>query len=92
MLMTTGLDFERAAGGPAGDSLAGKKIVITGTLTRPRSYFVEKLEEAGGTFTSSVRKNTDYVLAGEDAGSKLERASSLGVPVLDEAAFEDLTP
>ncbi|MCA1730980.1 MAG: NAD-dependent DNA ligase LigA, partial [Actinobacteria bacterium] len=89
-LMAAGLSFEREATGPSEGPLAGKRIVITGTLSRPRGYFVEKLEEAGGTFTSSVSKNTDYVLAGEEAGSKLERAESLGVPVLSEAAFEEL--
>ncbi len=91
-LMAAGLSFERVTEGTEQGPLAGKRIVITGTLSRPRSYFVEKLEEAGGTFTSSVSKNTDYVLAGEDAGSKLERANSLGISVLDEAAFEDLIP
>jgi DNA ligase (NAD+) len=90
-LMKTGLNFEREATGAPEGPLAGKRVVITGTLSRPRSYFVERLEEAGGTFTSSVSKNTDYVLAGEEAGSKLERANSLGVPVLDEAGFEELT-
>lgn len=89
-LMAAGLSFEREATGPSEGPLAGKRVVITGTLSRPRGYFVEKLEEAGGTFTSSVSKNTDYVLAGEEAGSKLERAKSLGVPVLSEAAFEEL--
>jgi DNA ligase (NAD+) len=89
-LMKAGLNFERASSGPSEGPLAGKRVVITGTLSRSRSYFVERLEEAGGTFTSSVSKNTDYVLAGEEAGSKLERANSLGVPVLDEAAFEEL--
>jgi DNA ligase (NAD+) len=89
-LMAAGLNFERASGGPTQGPLAGKRVVITGTLSRPRDYFVERLEEAGGTFTSSVSKNTDYVLAGEEAGSKLEKANTLGVPVLDEAAFEEL--
>ena len=89
-LMAEGLNFEREASGPPEGPLAGKKVVITGTLGRPRSYFVERLEEAGGRFTSSVSKNTDYVLAGDESGSKLERAKALGVPVLDEAAFEEL--
>jgi DNA ligase (NAD+) len=89
-LIHAGLNFERVSGGPAEGPLAGKRVVITGTLGRPRSYFVERLEEAGGTFTSSVSKNTDYVLAGEEAGSKLERARELSVPILDEAAFEEL--
>jgi len=89
-LIRTGLNFERETAGAPEGPLAGKRVVITGTLSRPRGYFVEKLEEAGGTFTSSVSKNTDYVLAGEESGSKLERANALGVPVLDEAGFEEL--
>jgi DNA ligase (NAD+) len=89
-LLERGLDFGREDGGPAEGPLSGKRVVITGTLDRPRSYYVGRLEAAGGTFTSSVSKNTDYVLAGEDAGSKLERAKQLGVPVLDEAGFEEL--
>jgi DNA ligase (NAD+) len=89
-LMERGLDFDRVEGSPSEGPLAGKRVVITGTLDRPRSYYVERLEEAGGTFTSSVSKNTDYVLAGEEAGSKLEKARELGVPVLDGGGFEDL--
>jgi DNA ligase (NAD+) len=89
-LLERGIDFEREEGGPSEGPLAGKRVVITGTLDRPRNYYVGRLEAAGGTFTSSVSKNTDYVLAGEDAGSKLERAKELGVPVLDEAGFEEL--
>ena len=89
-LMERGLDFDRVEGSPSEGPLAGKRVVITGTLDRPRSYYVERLEEAGGTFTSSVSKNTDYVLAGEEAGSKLEKARELGVPVLDGSGFEDL--
>ena len=89
-LMGVGLDFERETGRPTDGPLAGKRVVITGTLEKPRSSYVEQLEAAGGTFTSSVSKNTDYVLAGEEAGSKLERARELGVPVLDEAGFEEL--
>ena len=89
-LMEVGLDFEKVSAGPSDGPLAGKKMVITGTLSRPRGDFIARLEAAGGTFTSSVSKNTDYLLAGEDAGSKLDRARSLGVPVIDEAGFEEL--
>ena len=89
-LMERGLDFGREEGGPSEGPLNGKRVVITGTLDRPRSYYVGRLEAAGGTFTSSVSKNTDYVLAGEEAGSKLERAKELGVPILDDAGFEEL--
>jgi DNA ligase (NAD+) len=88
-LMRVGLHFERVASTSDGP-LAGKRMVITGTLSRSRGEFVERLEAAGGTFTSSVSRNTDYVLAGEEAGSKLERARELGVPVIDEAGFEEL--
>ena len=89
-LTEAGLNFEREKTGPSEGPLAGKKVVITGILSKPRGHFVERLEAAGGTFTSSVSKNTDYVLAGEEAGSKLDRARTLGVPVIDEAGFEEL--
>jgi DNA ligase (NAD+) len=89
-LMRVGLHFERVSTKSSDGPLAGKRMVITGTLSRSRGEFVERLEAAGGTFTSSVSKNTDYVLAGEDAGSKLDRARELGVPVIDEAGFEGL--
>jgi DNA ligase (NAD+) len=89
-LMRVGLYFERVRTKPSDGPLTGKRMVITGTLSRPRGEYVERLEAAGGTFTSSVSKNTDYVLAGEEAGSKLDRARELGVPVIDEAGFEGL--
>jgi len=89
-LMRVGLNFERERGRPSDGPLAGKRMVITGALSRPRGDYVERLEAAGGTFTSSVSKNTNYVLAGEEAGSKLDRARELGVPVIDEAGFEEL--
>jgi len=89
-LMKVGLHFERVSAGLSDGPLAGKRMVITGTLSRPRGDFIERLEAAGGSFTSSVSKNTDYVLAGEEAGSKLDRARSLGVPVIDEAGFDEL--
>ncbi len=89
-LMEAGLNFEREKTRSSEGPLAGKRVVITGTLSRSRDYFIERLEAAGGTFTSSVSKNTDYVLAGEEAGSKLDKARALGVLVIDEAAFEEL--
>ncbi len=89
-LMEAGLNFEREKTRSSMGPLAGKRVVITGTLSGPRDRFIERLEAAGGTFTSSVSKNTDYVIAGEEAGSKLDRARALGVPVIDEAAFEEL--
>jgi DNA ligase (NAD+) len=89
-LMEAGLNFQREETRSSVGPLAGMKVVITGTLSGPRDRFIERLEAAGGTFTSSVSKNTDYVLAGAEAGSKLDRARALGVTVIDEAAFEEL--
>lgn len=89
-LMKAGINFGAVEARPSTGPLAGKKFVITGTLSQPREVFVERIEEAGGTITSSVSRNTDYVLAGESPGSKLQKAASLEVPVIDETAFEKL--
>jgi DNA ligase (NAD+) len=71
--------------------LAGLTFVLTGTLpTLTREQAREKIESAGGKVSGSVSKKTSYVVAGEDAGSKLEKAQQLGVAVLDEAALEAL--
>ncbi len=66
----------------------GKTFVLTGTLpTLKREEAEQKILAAGGKVSGSVSKKTSYVLAGAEAGSKLEKASALGVPILDEAAF-----
>ena len=71
--------------------LAGKTFVLTGTLpTLSRDAAKEKIETAGGKVAGSVSKKTHYVVAGEEAGSKLAKAIELGVPVLDEAALLQL--
>lgn len=71
--------------------LVGKTFVLTGTLpTLSRETATAMIEEFGAKVASSVSKSTDYVVAGEKAGSKLERAINLGVNVLDEAAFLSL--
>ncbi len=76
------------AGGPKGTALAGKTFVLTGTLpTLTREAAAAMIEAEGGKVSGSVSKKTHYVLAGEEAGSKLEKAKSLGVPVIDEAEF-----
>ena len=82
-----------AAAGGSGDSgpLAGKTVVVTGTLTgwdRPAAE--EAIRAAGGRASGSVSKNTSYVVAGENAGSKLAKAVELGVPVLDEEGLRRL--
>jgi DNA ligase (NAD+) len=71
-----------------GTTLAGQTFVLTGTLpTLTRDEAKERIETAGGKVSGSVSKKTSYVVAGEDAGSKLATAEKLGVPVLDEAAL-----
>jgi len=70
------------------EKISGKTFVLTGTLpTLKRSEAQEKIENAGGEVTSSVSKKTDYVLVGENAGSKLTKAEQLGVEVIDEETF-----
>jgi DNA ligase (NAD+) len=78
---------ERTAGGP----LTGKTLVVTGTLAGfSRQEAEAAIRKAGGRASGSVSKKTDYVVAGEEAGSKLEKAEKLGVQVLDEATFRTL--
>ncbi len=70
--------------------LADKTFVITGTLSKPRPEFKKIIENAGGKVSSSVSAKTDYLLAGENAGSKHDKAVSLGVEILNEASFNAL--
>jgi DNA ligase (NAD+) len=80
------MEVERKVKGNA--KLAGRTLVVTGTLERfSRDEVEELIHELGGKPTSSVSKNTDYVIAGADPGSKLDRARALGVKVLDEREF-----
>ena len=70
--------------------LTGKTFVITGTLSESRDHFKALIEKNGGKVSGSVSKNTDYLLAGESAGSKLDKANSLGVRILDEENLQRL--
>jgi len=73
-----------------GTKLAGKTFVLTGTLSEPREDVKERIIAAGGKVSGSVSKKTDYVVAGENAGSKLDDAQRLGVTVLTEAQLAEL--
>jgi len=74
-----------------GDLLTGKTIVLTGTLSRyTRTQATQLIEQNGGKVSSSVSKKTSFVVAGEDAGSKLQKAQTLGVPVLTEEELEHM--
>ncbi|HBI64915.1 MAG TPA: DNA ligase (NAD(+)) LigA [Clostridiales bacterium] len=73
------------------DRLAGKTIVLTGTLSLfTRKQATERIEQLGGRASGSVSKKTTFVVAGENAGSKLKKANDLGIPVLTEQEFQDL--
>ena len=72
-------------------TLEGLTVVVTGSLERfSRDSAKEAIIARGGKAAGSVSKNTDYVVVGENAGTKADKAESLGVPVLDEGAFEVL--
>ena len=80
----------KAAAKEGPGTLAGLCFVLTGTLGAPRDEFKARIEAAGGKLVGSVSKKTDYVVAGESAGSKLAKAQELGITILDEAGIEAL--
>ncbi len=88
-LRAAGVSFE-AKEKPQGDALAGLTFVLTGELSRPRDEVARALEALGAKVAGSVSKKTSYVVAGPGAGSKLEKARQLGVPILDEAGLRAL--
>lgn len=84
-------DRPAAAAAESQGPLAGKTVVVTGTLVRyTREQIKEMIERLGGRATDSVSKKTDFVVAGENAGSKLAKATDLGVRVLSEDDFAEL--
>jgi DNA ligase (NAD+) len=90
-LRAAGLSFEQEGPPPGKGPLAGKTFVLTGTLpTLTREEATERILAAGGRVTSSVSRNTDYLVAGDSPGSKLEKAERLGTEVLDEAGLVTL--
>ncbi len=85
------LDFAYEDAGKTDSPIAGKVFVLTGTLTSmTRSEAKKRIESAGGKVTGSVSKNTDYLVAGDKPGSKLKKAETLDIQVLDEAKLADL--
>ena len=84
-LRAAGVSFQSTEA-PVGEALAGKTFVLTGTLEHlGRKEATERIEAQGGKVSGSVSKKTSYVVAGEAAGSKLQKATELGIPVLTEA-------
>jgi len=91
-LIAAGVCWEEGEAAPAPEELPlnGKTFVLTGTLSRPRDDYKAELQALGAKVAGSVSKKTDYVVAGEAAGSKLTKAQDLGVTVLDEAGLQAL--
>lgn len=85
-----GVEMEMRETEGESDKLENKTFVITGTLTRPREYFKELILSAGGKVSDSVSVKTAYLLAGENAGSKLKKAEKLGTKILSETEFYQL--
>jgi DNA ligase (NAD+) len=88
-LLSSGIKIQKD--GIKSRKLEGKSFVLTGSLEKySRESAKELIRELGGEMSSSVSKNTDYVIAGENPGSKLEKAQELGVKVLDEKEFLEM--
>ncbi|PWN06796.1 NAD-dependent DNA ligase LigA [Rhodohalobacter mucosus] len=90
-LRSAGLNFEHSGTESVSERLSDKKFVLTGTLpSLSRKDAAMLIEKHGGSTASSVSKNTDFVLAGESAGSKLSKARTLGITVIDEETFLEM--
>jgi DNA ligase (NAD+) len=90
-LRAAGLQFEYQSTRPKAGALHGLTFVLTGTLPNlSREDAKERIEASGGKVTGSVSKKTDYVVAGADAGSKLDKARELGIKIIDEQQLLDL--
>ena len=72
------------------ENISGKTFVITGTLSKSRDYYKEILESLGGNVTGSVTKKTDYVLLGENPGSKYDKAKELNIAIINEDDFNNM--
>lgn len=86
-LRTAGLTFAQTAAAAVSDKLAGTTWVITGTLSRPREEIADLIRAHGGKIAAGVSGKTTFLLAGEEAGSKLDKARKLGVTVVEEQEF-----
>ena len=90
-LLANGVHWTEGDGRKQEQVLAGKRFVLTGTLpTLTRDAASELILSLGGKVSGSVSKKTDYVLAGAEAGSKLEKAQSLGITILSEETFLEM--
>lgn len=86
-LFSYGFTFKNEVAKNNSGVLNGKSFVLTGSLSKPRDYFKELIKNNGGKILSAISKNTDYLIAGEKAGSKLKKAEELHIKVLNEDDF-----
>jgi DNA ligase (NAD+) len=89
-LKAAGLTFAQRETTLASDKFDGTTWVLTGTLSQPREEVAEIIRANGGKVSGSVSAKTTYLLAGDEAGSKLDKAAKLGVKVIDEAGFREM--
>ncbi len=89
-LKNYGVEPEGTSVKQVSDKLAGKSFVITGTLTKPRAEYETEIKSLGGKVSSSVSKKTSYLLVGENPGSKFDKATSLGIIILNETDYTRL--
>jgi DNA ligase (NAD+) len=89
-LLDAGVRYEPVNRRKREGPLSGKTFVLTGALSIPRDEAARRIEAEGGKVTSSISKKTDYVVVGDNAGSKLDKARKLGVETLDEQALDRL--
>jgi DNA ligase (NAD+) len=91
-LQAAGVEWPESEPAPSSEvlPLAGKTFVLTGALSEPRERVKERLQTLGAKVAGSVSTKTDYVVAGDEAGSKLRKAQGLGIEVLDEAGLARL--
>lgn len=89
-LIEAGFHFEQEVAQKTDSPISGKTFVLTGTLSVSREEVKKEIESLGGKVSSSVSSKTDYLVAGESAGSKLEKATSLGVSILTEDEYRKL--
>ena len=89
-LRQAGVQMVAEAKAQLSETLSGKTFVITGTLSHPRDDFKALIEQHGGKVSSAVSAQTDYLLAGDKGGSKLQKAKKLGIKIIGEEEFGQL--
>ena len=90
ILESHGINMSSEVDSRSDGNLQGKSFLLTGTLSKPRKYYEDIILSNGGTILSGVSKKLDYLIVGDKPGSKLEKAQSLGITVIDESKFLEM--